>query len=302
MSVQKYSLYRSQPSETVKVKPVLFYHLPKCGGMTIYALASATWQMICQFKDMPPPRVDRCDDEYAESNLRGVPYTFIAAHLPYGLHNRLSGSPMLMTVLRDPVQRVCSAYGYNCMRKNQKTDISGLAGFAADQKNTNLMTKLLSGNPETAEVSEWDLTSIIERLSKKFDFVSTTSDIPAICESFLKYFGLPNVLTTRINPTPNQFKPSINGLTQEIRDANKFDNVLFETFSGRGPILPAGDEKENTQMLHPLTVLLTECGDQNASQFWGTLIQTGRLFTEGLIDQQGAPDSDAIDSLIKEMR
>ena len=302
MAPLKYFFYPSHRTTPVSTKPVLFYHMPKCGGMTIYALASAAWKMMCQFDNMAPPVIDRCDDPAAEYNLRNSIYTFIAAHLPYGLHNRLSGSPMLMTVLRDPVRRICSSYGYHCMREGQKTDIPGMLAFATNEKNSNLMTKLLSGNSPEDEVTKHDLALTIERLSNEFDFVSTTPDIPTLCESFLKHFGLPNVVTTRINPTPAEFKLDIEGLEEEIRSKNELDNLLFQTFSKRPLKLPSTDSKDSEGSLHPLTVLLKECGDHESSRFWGTLIQTERLFTENLISKCGSPNSDAIDHLIDSIR
>ena len=302
MSATKYSFFPSYPAVKVPDKPVLFYHMPKCGGMTIYAVASASWQMMCQFTGMAQPTIDRCDDKVAEYNLRNRDYTFIAAHQPYGLHNRLSGSPMLMTVLRDPVQRICSAYGYHCMRESRQADISGFLSFANNKKNSNIMTKLLSGNMPEDEVSKPDLTRTIQRLSSEFEFVATTSNIPEVCTSFLRHYGLPNVVTTRINPTPKEFKPDIADIEDEIRCLNKLDHLLFKTFSNRDPILPPKNKTTSTLSLHPLTVLLTECGDQESSRFWGTLIQTERLFTEDLMSQTGQPNTSAIDRLIERIR
>ena len=302
MTSSKYYFYKSHHKGTIRTQPVFFYHLPKCGGMSIYATASAALQGAYHFEHLPCPVINRCDDAESEKNLTHIPYAFIAAHMPYGLHKRLEGSPVLMTVIRDPIKRLYSAYGYHCMRNGIEISLSDISTFANQAEHSNTMVKLLAGKPPDIPATQNDLETVIDRLSTNFAFVVTTRDISTMCESFLRHFSLPNVITTRINATPKKFKPDVLSVPAEIHELNALDAALHRHCYSRPLTLPKFDNPAGIPSLHPLTMVMTECGNEDASHFWATAIETELLFSDGLVNKDGDTNSEAIDHFIRTIR
>jgi len=298
-SATKYTFYRSRFLPTIRFRPVFFYHLPKCGGSSIYSMADLAWRAMCVSVKIDPPVMSRCDTPEDEAAFGARPYGFMASHMPYGLHARLPGTPMLMTVLRDPLQRLRSAYGYACMREDRAANLDGLREFAADPANTDLMTKLLSGAPLDGAVTATDLDTVQQRLETEFDFVATTAGIRALCESMLQQFSLPNVIAMRINPTHGKFNVDPSPLADDIAAANPLDSALFDTFRDRSPQLPPAVDHDPNPPLHPLTQILCELGDEQKSIVRGISMETRRVFDDGLMDLNGTLHADALDQLIE---
>lgn len=297
--VSKYTFYRSRFSPTIRFRPVFFYHLPKCGGSSIFSMADLTWRAMCDSVKIDPPVMSRCDTPEHEEAFGAQPYGFIASRLPFGLHARLPGAPMLMTVLRHPLQRLRSAYGYTCMREGRTASLEGFRDFTAEPANTDLMTKLLSGNALDGEATAGDLEAVQRRLETEFAFVATTAGIQAVSESLLQLFSLPNVIAMRINPTHRKFNIDPAPLADDIAAANPLDTALFDAYRDRPPQLPPAEDNDPNPPLYPLTLILCERGDEEGSMVRGISMETRRVFDDGLMDFDGTLHPEALDRTVE---
>lgn len=99
-------------ANSTPVPPVIFLHIPKAAGTTLarimgrqypgralYAVdGSRVSESIAEFKALPPEQ---------RASVKAM-----IGHMPFGLHRHLPGSPVYITVLRDPVKRIVSHYRY----------------------------------------------------------------------------------------------------------------------------------------------------------------------------------------------
>ena len=115
---------------TLALQPVFLYHVPQTGGTTLFAVLRHAFETVFDLlRSVDPnvelPRVGRYDDP--ELNTGGhesaTPFCLMASHNGFGFHERFAHSFHLVTVLRDPIQRVASAYTYARMRGGRRPDI-----------------------------------------------------------------------------------------------------------------------------------------------------------------------------------
>lgn len=299
----KFDFYRSASSSQATAHPVFYYHLPKCGGMTVHSIASHTWQNVAQMAGIKDrPIIDRCDSVEHIHIFRGRPYIFISSHLPFGVHKQFVGTPRLLTILRSPVDRVISSYTYERMRKDRGVSLDDLAGFFHEEENTNLITKGLAGKLPEEAVGDADVERAISNLDQHFSFVGTTSDIKQICECYLRLCGLPNVLSQRINPTLPQFQLNADELREEIRAWNSRDMAVFEHVQERGLVLPTVEstDEQKDDSLNAMTVIISERGDKSASKTSSIILPTAQLLNASILKADGSSDGDALDNLLEQ--
>lgn len=296
-----YQFIRSKKSPRAEVRPVFFYHLPKCGGMTVHSVAVEAW---------------RCVINYAESNLEIVvgrldapeeicrnqqPYAYLSSHLPFGIHRQLPGDPYLLTVVREPVARVLSQYTYSRMRSGLPVSADECRAFFCREENTNVMVKSLAGKAAEQPLIDGDLHRARHNLDRHFSFVGTTDDITEICEAYLRLCGLPNVLSQRINRTAPGYQLATDDFAEEIRALNAADAELFDDVQARGPVIhaDAGAAGGGVETLHPLTVIIADLGDDRKSAPHACLAYTDRLLAQGTLGPDGSTDGPTLDYLVK---
>lgn len=95
-----------------KIRPVVFVHVPKTAGMSLhYALEAA-------FQPANVLRVGNKDDYRAYESLSNDDlqrYRVISGHfLQDEIYGRLADKADYVTVLRDPIERILSAFNYIC--------------------------------------------------------------------------------------------------------------------------------------------------------------------------------------------
>lgn len=297
--MSEYELYRSRASAQATAHPVFFYHIPKCGGMTVHSLAFHAWSLFVAAAGITQkPLIARCDTPENFQSLQGQHYIFISSHMPYGTHTQLRGRPLLMTFLRDPVKRVLSNYTYDQMRADAPVSLDGFAKFFEKEENTNVIAKLLSGKTEEQKLAYGDAEQAKFTLDNEFAFVGTTAHIKAICERYLQYCGLPNVLSQVINPTLEKYTLDIADVADEVRERNADDQMLFEHVRDRGVVMPdvpdAGEAASDS--LNALTVLISERGGQEGSMTSSRLVPTAELKYKGLLADDGTCDSAGLDA------
>ena len=87
---------------------VVFLHIPKTAGTTLYAILDRQYaaKKILTIRDPSVPITP-----FAERAKRGE-LLLVRGHVPFGVHRQLGIRSRYITILRQPVERVMSIYGY----------------------------------------------------------------------------------------------------------------------------------------------------------------------------------------------
>jgi hypothetical protein len=116
--------YHTQQKVAVshQVPQVIFLHIHKTAGMSLRGLFVKNYRMVphlnTEMGELTPEKWRECLDR-----IRKIPQDEVGrcrvfkGHMPFGLHQMLSGPAEYITFLRDPVQRVVSHYRMQYRKK-----------------------------------------------------------------------------------------------------------------------------------------------------------------------------------------
>jgi hypothetical protein len=155
--------------------PLIFVHIEKTGGMSFGAMIRR------QFRPDAVINVDGTVTEAAEK-LAALPAAqrakvqFIYGHMPFGLHACLPGGARYVTMLRNPIDRIASAYYYALRRPEwrvrdeiigRRMSLRDFAGDRAAAAFNNGQTRALSGCGERDSLAG-ALERAVENLCRHF--------------------------------------------------------------------------------------------------------------------------------------
>ncbi|MBF0198795.1 MAG: sulfotransferase family 2 domain-containing protein, partial [Planctomycetes bacterium] len=145
-------------SNPIQPKIFLFLHIAKCGGMDF---STGIIQSLKISRELYGHKIfgGRADheDEFQHgiymhfntldrsnqlSQYRGL----ISTMLGYNYVKKLISSQHIITILRNPLNRLLSWYSYQCMRSNQKPNLNDFQVFYKDKANINMMQKAVNKN------------------------------------------------------------------------------------------------------------------------------------------------------------
>jgi hypothetical protein len=96
-----------QESDDAAVAPILFVHVPKTAGMTI--------RTILEYQYSVGEILEIVEGEHLEQICRaGIPnhVRLVSGHIPPFVRDLFAVPPRLLTIVRDPLERIASAYRY----------------------------------------------------------------------------------------------------------------------------------------------------------------------------------------------
>lgn len=101
----------SQTRMISKERPLVFTHIPKTGGMSMFA-------SMCEYHGMKMADLYNRSANYNESEALGAELSdtdkcVYAGHFPFGLHEWLTRPCYYMAMVRDPLDRILSLYRYS---------------------------------------------------------------------------------------------------------------------------------------------------------------------------------------------
>jgi len=249
----------------VKVPRLMFYHIPKTGGLYVYNALSSALQLqsklvIASYPRFPGFGVARVD---SREDIGGVDSGWlVGTHLPYGWHldHKFATPFQLFTLVRDPFERVLSSYTYNCMRSDKRPVAAEFLEFAAQPENCDTMVRhFCGGTPE----SRVDVARALVILERDFLAYDTTDHIPGMIEGLLTYANLPNVMIGgKINYTMSEYKLDVAELRPQVEALNRADVDFYAEIKVHPRRLPL----PASEGYHPVTVLLQESGASEGSQ------------------------------------
>ncbi len=243
-------------------KPVIIHlHVPKCAGTSIkYSLKERIGHRM-----LSTEFVDKMAEFEAKSPAeRDADYDCIAGHIVWGMHTRFTRPVVYISVVRDPLERLCSFFNFVHLQKNHPTherlartlpDINAVnpnwlqrtPGFRAQF--TNLICRHFAGH----EVTEKNYDALESRLLSDMAegrFVTGTLDVVQnwLSENDIVQMGrtLPHINRRTdyqadhefVVASPEMLTPRARRLLLRL---NELDYRLIETINwanfmaGRGP-------------------------------------------------------------------
>ncbi len=256
---------------------LFIYHLPKTGTSTVFnALRAALHLAFADLKTrqpgFAPPLVARLDDD---RDPAGLDAALLASHRPFGLHARLAHPAVLLTVLRDPVARIQSSYTYDSMRRARPVTEAAYRDHLRRPENVNAMTRQLAGLPPGAPVGPADLDRALGHLRNHVTLYGTSRHIPALCEAYLRWCRLPNVVVDRINRTEPAYRLPGTPFAEEVAALNVYDRALH-LFARDRPRLAVGDSA-SPGAPHPWTALVVQGANDAAVRGTYRALPTDRI-------------------------
>lgn len=217
-----------------------FLHIPKCGGIDLempfrYALGYKCSQSRERFIEYRADSEEPFRDFLATVYKNGIfqenantCHGILSTHL--GLKRLMREKICLdhmFTILRDPVDRILSAFGYQCMRQQETPDIGSLASFIKQPENQNQITQILDkGNSGIDELENYVRRSFIACVDVK--------ESGRVLAELLARNELPNVLSENLNQTDPRFKVKKETLTEtligKIEALNRRDIDFYARF------------------------------------------------------------------------
>ncbi len=254
--------------------------------MSLHALAEGCWSQMAATTGGGPPLVARVDTMDGLRLIAGRPYAFVSSHLPFGAHEQLTGQADLLTLLRDPLGRVRSAYTYDSMRAERPVSAAGFAAFMAAENNRNVMTKLLAGHSADTTIDH-DALDIAKDNLRRFSLCGASDGTKTVFEDYLRRWHLPNVISGRINQTQSAYQIDARPFAAELLARNALDAELFAFFRARAA---ENHPAPLAASLHPMTVLIVERPALNAAIANSVAVPTPFLQDIGLITAAGTLD------------
>jgi hypothetical protein len=222
-----------------KDEALIFIHLPKCAGTTLNRIIE--WEY-------DPMRVFSIDPVlflWSYQKLNRWPTDRLAkmqvfkGHMPLGIHRRLPQPSTYITFLRDPVERVISAYyfarNYFLHPKHHWISKLSLEEYVRVSPNHNVQCKYISGRPfvgdhHSGDCDEQVLEAAKENLNKYFSLVGLTERFDEGLAILKIMFGWEIAKYAKFNVTKSRLKKtSLPAATVElIAERNKYDVALYD--------------------------------------------------------------------------
>jgi hypothetical protein len=218
---------------------LIFLHLPKCAGTTLNRIIEWEYDPMRVFS------IDPIFFLWSYKKLNRWPAKRLArmqvfkGHMPLGIHRRLPQPSTYITFLRDPIERVISAYyfarNYFLQPKHGWISKLTLEEYVRVSPNHNVQCKYISGQPfvgdhHAGDCDEGTLEMAKENLNKYFSFVGLTERFDEGLAILKIMFGWEIAKYAKFNITGGrQKKTSLPSSTVElIAERNKYDVALYE--------------------------------------------------------------------------
>lgn len=245
--------------------PLIFMHIPKTGGMSMFTAFTAHWGThIADLYNVSPRNAP-----LAQQALQDPAKALFCGHYAFGLHQWMTRPAYYASVLREPVARLESLYHYclpilNVHRKRLQELGGDLARLAAQPRISdfyldfgpwltgeptpeaffaspsaeldNGMVRRFSGfgmNPAPCPASA--LAQAKQNIEASFSVVGLLERYPETLQLMAQTFGLPDLNAHHVNANKEKANkaPLSEGILQKIRDMNQLDLALYDWVCAR---------------------------------------------------------------------
>lgn len=228
-------------SGLARVDPLLFCHLPKCGGTSFADIIKQEYRasqrlFLYKVEELNYPEPSQQFLEHFRRIRARV--QVIYGHFKFGMHRFLGVSPWYASILREPVDRVVSLYHH--YERDPATSLewherikAGLSLKEFARLARNHMTDLLSGSID-GSVDEAMLIQAKDNIRKYFVAIGTSDNMDEVLRVLSRRFSWRHhdipILNVRTQP-----RVEIDEETRAIiADNNRLDTALYEWVRTRG--------------------------------------------------------------------
>jgi Sulfotransferase family len=206
---------------------LIFLHVPKSAGTTLNRLIEWEYPLFQMYS------VDPVLSRWSRARLWRLPqqrlkkFRVFKGHMPFGLHEIIPQPATYVTVIRDAVERVISAYYFNYWRLRREGWT--LEDFVRRSPRENVQTKIIAGADYDAPCTAEILLKAKENL-QYFSVVGLTERFEESLALMKLRFGwklesYSNFNVTRTRPKKRDLPQSTLDL---IAERNRFDIELYE--------------------------------------------------------------------------
>jgi hypothetical protein len=226
------------PSRRMDREALIFLHIPKTAGTTLNRIIEWQYGPFAIFT-INPYRIQASTRRLRRlSEARRCRLRVVRGHLPYGIHQVLPQGASYITMLREPVARVLSAYYFILRRplhplhrklKRERLGIEECIRLFPDRQN--LQCKFIAGVEDTASNDEQLLETAKENLTKSFSVVGIAERFEESIMLMAKTFNWE--ISIYENCKVAKTRPQVDsGAAEMIREHNRLDLELYEFGKG----------------------------------------------------------------------
>ncbi len=219
------------------MRPIIFVHIPKTGGMSFVPIITRNFHRKSVI-NLDGPLVSCAARLNALPEQTRAAIKCIYGHVPYGLHDSLARAAVYITLLRNPVDRMVSAYYYSLRRPEwgfhediikQRLSLHDFVAGEASEELHNGQTRMLSGSDEP--VCTADALNMARRnLSQEFVLAGLTERFDESVLLCRRLLGLGGGFYQRKNV--NRHRPPLHEIPPRtvalIEKRNSLDVELYD--------------------------------------------------------------------------
>ena len=212
---------------------LIFLHIPKTAGTTLNRIIEWQYNPLSIFT-IDPHGIRATPERFKTlSEQRRRQLRVVRGHMVYGIHEFLPQGALYITMLRDPVARLLSAYSFilrrplNPMHRKLERGRLGVEAFIRVTPNRqNLQCRMLAG-VEDVGCDERVLDIAKENITKSFSVVGLCERFEESLMLIVKTFGweIPYYENRKVSKVRPAVEPSV---VEMIQEHNRFDMELYE--------------------------------------------------------------------------
>jgi len=212
---------------------LIFLHIPKTAGTTLNRIIEWQYSPLSIFT-IDPHGIRATPERFKTlSEQRRRQLRVVRGHMVYGIHEFLPQGATYITMLRDPVARLLSAYSFilrrplNPMHRKLKRGRLGVEAFIQLTPNRqNLQCRILAG-VEDVNCDQRLLDVAKENITKSFSVVGLCERFEESLMLIANAFGweIPYYENRKVSKVRPTFDP---GVVNMIQEHNRFDMELYE--------------------------------------------------------------------------
>jgi hypothetical protein len=212
---------------------LIFLHIPKAAGTTLNRIIEWQYSPLSIFT-IDPHRIRATVERLKTlSEQRRRQLRVVRGHMFYGIHEFLPQGATYITMLRDPVARLLSAYSFilrrplNPMHRKLKHGRVGVEAFIRLTPNRqNLQCRMLAGVKDVT-CDQWVLDMAKENIMKSFSVVGLCERFEESLILMANAFGweIPYYENRKVSKIRPVLEPNVVNMIQEY---NRFDMELYE--------------------------------------------------------------------------
>jgi hypothetical protein len=258
---------------------LIFLHIPKTAGTTLNRIIEWQYSPLSIFT-IDPHGIRATPERFKTlSERRRRQLQVVRGHMVYGIHEFLPQGATYITMLRDPVARLLSAYSFilrrplNPMHRKLKRGQLGVEAFIRLTPNRqNLQCRILAGVKDvTCDQRVLDIAK--ENITKSFSVVGLCERFPESLILIAEAFGwtIPYYENRKVSKVRPALEPSVVNMIQEH---NQLDMELYEF--ARKRFEDSLHTKENV-MRQALTALEAISKPEPVKRFCYSIVGAGRF-------------------------